>query len=262
MNIFCGIDVGYQSIKVLALDKSRVLGSFCLVTGSDAATGAQKAIQTLFHKLDLEMNSLSKHFVATGAGRNSLEPTWKKFSDIRCQAVGARFLHPQVRLVINVGAETCRAIKIDETGLILESVENDKCAAGSGIFIDEMSSALELTPKEAGAIALTAGRKEKITSLCAVFAESEVVSAIHRGVPREEILAGMHDAITQRIVSAAIRIKPEPDVVLTGGLANNPCIVAMVGDKLGLPLFVPENPEMVGALGAALLARKYFSPCE
>jgi len=148
-------------------------------------------------------------------------------------------------------------MKIDDRGLVREFAENDKCAAGSGIFLDEMSAALEVTPEEAGSMSLDAKRREKVSSLCVVFGESEVVSAVHRGVPKDEILAGIHEAIVERVAMLAVRIKPELDIVLTGGLANNPCIRALMVERLALPLSIPEDPHLTGALGAALLAKKF-----
>lgn len=258
MSFFVGIDIGHQSIKVVLLDGSRVLGSSCTVTGEDAAAGSRRAVEALFADLGLKPDLAVMHLAATGVGRDGVRAAVKKYSDILSHSAGARVLHPSARTVVNIGAETYRAMSLDETGMVLEFAENDKCAAGSGIFLDEMSSALEVTVREAGTIALKARRREKISSLCVVFAESEVVSAVHRRVPREEILAGMHESIVERIAAIVGRVRAGPDLVLTGGPANNPCIVQMLKEKIALPPLVPESPELTGALGAAVLVRKSF----
>jgi predicted CoA-substrate-specific enzyme activase len=158
-----------------------------------------------------------------------------------------------------MGAEGFRVLKLDERGLVRKFVQNDMCASGSGTFIDEMSAALEVTVEEAWRMSMGAQRTEKISSLCVVFGESEVISAVHRGIPKDEILAGIHEAITERIGTLVRGIRPEQDIVATGGVARNPCIVKMLGKKLGVPVVVTEAPHLVGALGAALLARDLFS---
>jgi predicted CoA-substrate-specific enzyme activase len=202
------------------------------------------------------------YLVATGVGKDGVALADRKASDVRCHAAGAYFLHPTVRTVIDIGAESYRAMKLDHKGLVREFTENDKCAAGSGIFLDEMSAALEIIPEEAGPMSLRAARREKVSSLCVVFGESEVVSAVHRGIPKDEILAGIHEAIVERVAMLAIRIKPELDIALTGGLANNPCIIEMMKEKLNLFLTIPKDPHLAGALGAALLAQKFFTDKE
>ena len=258
MHLFGGIDVGHQSVKVIILDDERkIIGKLALVTGDEAAVASRKALDRVLDDAGHHMAELT-YLIATGVGKNWVKLSAKQASEVRCHALGAHYLHPSARIVLNLGAETYRAMKLDEKGLVREFVENDKCAAGSGIFLDEMSAALEVTPEEAGSMCLSAKRREKISSLCVVFGESEVVSAVHRGVPKDEILAGIHEAIAERAGMLAIRIKPEPDVVLTGGLANNPCIVKIMEEKLGLPLIVPRESHLVGALGAALLAQKSY----
>lgn len=257
MDIFGGIDVGHQSIKVVLLDKNKIVATYSMVSGDEAAAGSKKALEIVLEKSGYHIDDLA-YLVATGVGKDGVILAQKKASDVRSHALGAHFLHPHVKTVINIGAETYRVMKLDDRGFVREFVENDKCAAGSGIFLDEMLAALEITPEEAGPMCLNAKRKERISSLCVVFGESEVVSSVHRGIPKDEILAGIHEAIVERVAMLAIRAKPELDVVLTGGLAKNPWIIKMLEEKLDLPLTIPEDPHFVGALGAALLARKNF----
>jgi predicted CoA-substrate-specific enzyme activase len=258
MEVFGGIDVGHHSIKVVLLKKSQIVGSHVSITGEEAASGSARALGFVLEESGHHVDDLA-YVVATGVGKNWVALAGKKASDVRCHAAGAYFIHPTVRTVIDIGAESYRAMKLDHKGLVREFTENDKCAAGSGIFLDEMSAALEISLEEAGPLSLHAKRREKVSSLCVVFGESEVVSAVHRGIPKDEILAGIHEAIVGRVAMLAIRIKPELDVALTGGLANNPCIIEMMNEKLDLPVTIPKDPHFAGALGAALLAEKFFT---
>jgi predicted CoA-substrate-specific enzyme activase len=258
MNIFGGIDVGHRSIKVVLLHNGQIICSHIKMTGEEAASGSKRALELALEESGHQGEDLT-YLVATGVGKDGVTLAHRKASDVRCHAAGAYFFYPTVHTVIDIGAESYRAMKLDHKGLVREFTENDKCAAGSGIFLDEMAAALEVSLDEAGPISLKAKRREKVSSLCVVFGESEVVSAIHRGIPKDEILAGIHEAIVERVAMLAIRIRPELDIVLTGGLANNPCIVEIMQEKLDLPLTVPKDPHLAGALGAALLAQKSFA---
>lgn len=255
LDIFGGIDVGNRSINAVILNNNQILVSYSQFTHENAVDGAmhilEKALEISGNAID-DLNFL----VATGAGRKWINFADKKSSEIVCQAIGAYFLYSKALTIINLGAESYRAINVNEKGTVTNYVENDKCAAGSGVFLEEMSAALDVDIERAGELCLNSVRSEKITTFCAVFAESEVVSAIHRGIPQDEILAGVHEAISERIVSLVRRVKPGNEIVLTGSLSKNPCIKKMIEEKTGLPVIIPENPETVGALGAALQGRK------
>jgi len=255
VKIFGGIDIGNRSINAVLLDNNGVRASYSQFTQEDALNGAKHILEKA---LEISGNAIDdlKFLVATGVGRKWINFADKKSSEIVCQANGAYFLYPKALTIINIGAESYKAINVDEKGTVTNYVENDKCAAGSGIFIEEMSAALDVDIERAGEICLNSVRSEKISSFCAVFAESEVVSAVHRGIPQDEILAGVHEAISERIVSLVRRVKPNNEIILTGSLSKNPCIKKMIEEKTGLPVIIPENPETVGALGAALQGRK------
>ena len=254
--IFGGIDIGNRSISAVLLDSNEVRASYFQFTQEDAVNGAKHILEKA---LEISGNAVDdlKFLVATGAGRKWISFADKKSSEVVCQAIGAYFLYPKSLTVVNIGAESYRAINVDGKGAITNYIENDKCAAGSGIFLEEMSSALDVEIEQAGEICLHSSRSEKISSFCAVFAESEVVSAVHRGIPRDEILAGVHEAIAERIVSLVRRVKPNNEILLTGGLSGNPCVKKMLEEKTGIPVIIPENSQTIGALGAAIQAEKY-----
>jgi predicted CoA-substrate-specific enzyme activase len=154
-----------------------------------------------------------------------------------------------------LGAESNRAIRLADDGRVTAFAKNDKCAAGSGLFLETMSAVLDVPLDAMGELSLKSTGCEEVSSICAVFAESEVISHIHRGVPKERILAGLHKAVAGRILEMTGPVGIKAGVVVTGGVAKNRAIIKELGDKIGLEVFVPLEPQIVGALGAALLAR-------
>jgi predicted CoA-substrate-specific enzyme activase len=177
-------------------------------------------------------------------------------SIIGCLARGAHFLYPQVRTVIDAGAESAWAIRLSADGAAEDSASNDKCAGGAGVFLDTMSVMLRIPLAEMGAESLNATATEPIGSKCAVFAESEVVSLVHRDPPAPiaNILAGIHLSMVDRLFGMAQRVRIPPEVMMSGGVSRNIGIIRAMEVKLGRPVLVPEDPQIVGALGAALLA--------
>ncbi len=157
--------------------------------------------------------------------------------------------------IIPTGAESSRAMRLGETGRVETFAKNDKCAAGSGLFLETMSRVLEVPLELMGELSLKAAGYEEVSGICTVFAESEVISHIHRGVPKTHILAGLHKAVAGKILEILGKVGIKSDVVVTGGVAKNMAIIKEVESKTGLNLIVPPEPQMVGALGAALFAR-------
>jgi (R)-2-hydroxyacyl-CoA dehydratese activating ATPase len=198
-----------------------------------------------------------KCVVSTGAGRKSVPFARKQRSIVGCLAKGAHFLYPQARTVLDAGADSSTAIRLSADGTVQDSATNDKCAAGAGVFLDTMSGMLRIPLAELGAESLKATGVETIGSKCAVFAESEVVSLVHGDppVPVANILAGIHQSMVDRLFGLAQRVSMQPDLVMTGGVSKNIGIVRTMEAKLAKPVLVPEDPQIVAALGAALLAR-------
>jgi predicted CoA-substrate-specific enzyme activase len=202
-----------------------------------------------------------ERLVVTGYGRHLIAPTLQGevISEIRAFAVGARYLYPDCGTVIDIGGQDCKVILLSDNGEVQKFEMNDRCAAGTGKFLEIMANTLEVKIDELGKLAISATNTIRINSLCTVFAESEVVSLIARGERPGDIALGLHDAIATRITTMARRVGIKERVVFAGGAALNQCLNRLVGDKLNIEMTVPREPQIVGAIGAALLATKILS---
>lgn len=249
-----GIDVGSVNTVVVLLHHGRIL-SHLIVDPDEGLSEPRRVMEEALKAVGFDWGDIDS-VVATGRGRNSIDFAQKKSSEVVCQARGAFWLFPSARSVLNLGAESSRVISLDESGRARSFATNDKCAAGSGLFFDSMAELMGMPVAEIGRLALGAESVEEVSSRCAVFAESEVISHIHRGVSRESILAGLHQAVVDRILDLSSKVTIMPEVVLTGGVAKNPAIIRELEEKLGLAVHLPPEPQIVGALGAALLAEK------
>ncbi len=251
-DIVAGIDVGSHNVSAVLLGTTGILGYATLASAEDAESAAKRALAEACARAGLD--SLPTAVVATGCGRGSVQLAVRESSEVVCQARGAHELFPQARTVLNLGAESSRAVRVSAEGRAVAFASNDKCAAGSGRFLELMSRLLEVPMEEMGDLALATDGRAEVSSRCAVFAESEVISHIHRGLPKEHILAGVHSAVVDRIVEIAGRVGVEEEVSVTGGLALNRGLLAELESRLGVALLVPPEPRIVGALGAALAA--------
>ena len=240
-----GLDVGSRTIKLVTGNG----GGFSAVT---VATG----VRPLERCRELLNGAVYDGLVVTGYGRLLVagELGAATVSEIKAHALGARRLFPDCRSVIDVGGQDCKVIRLDEAGAVQKFEMNDRCAAGTGKFLEVMAGTLEIELDRLGDLALAAEKEVKINSLCTVFAESEVVSLIARGEAPEAIARGLHEAIAQRIATMAKRLGLKERVVFTGGGALNPCLVKMLEEKLETPLTVAPDPQTAGALGVCLLA--------
>jgi predicted CoA-substrate-specific enzyme activase len=192
--------------------------------------------------------------VSTGYGRAKVSFADKTVTEISCHARGAIFFIPTARTVIDIGGQDSKVISINEKGGVAEFVMNDKCAAGTGRFLEVMANALNVKLEDLGKKSLIAENKVKISSTCTVFAESEVISHLASGARIEEIIAGIHDSIASRIAALAQRVAIREDVVLTGGVAKNVGVRKALEEKLGVTIKIPPEPQIVGAVGAAIFA--------
>ena len=252
-----GIDMGSQSTKVVILDADRILAAVILKTGESAETEARRGMDEALRQAQLKLDDL-QNVVSTGAGRMGAPFARKQRSTVSCLAKGARFLFPQARTVVDAGAESSTAIRLSADGAVEDTVTNDRCAGGSGTFLDNLSQMLRIPLGELGAESLKATRAEKIANKCAVFAESEVISLVHRvpPVPVAEILAGIHESMVDRLFALALRVGMQSDVVMSGGVAKDIGVVRAMEARLGKQVCVPEDPQVVSALGAALFAQQ------
>jgi predicted CoA-substrate-specific enzyme activase len=249
-----GIDIGSTSGEALILDGDDVLSWSIVDTGYNSRHAAVLALDEALAQTDLARDQLDS-IVATGYGRVSVEFADRQVTEISCYARGIHHLYPKVQTVIDIGGQDSKVVAVGPGGRPLDFAMNDKCAAGTGRFLEVIARALQLDLEEMGASALRARRAADISSTCTVFAESEVITLVADGVPREEIVAGVCRSIARRVGAMARRVGVEPPVAFAGGVAKNVGVVAALSEVLGEELIVPEEPQIVGALGAALVAR-------
>jgi len=253
--ITAGIDMGAKNVKVVILEDNKILSKGMILGGFDQKASAEKVFNETLQKAGLSRDNI-EHVVATGAGKDVAPYANGEISMMGADALGGAFLFPSARTVIDVGAEEGRAVKCDEEGKMLDFVINERCAAGAGTFVEAMSRALEVKLEEMGPLALKAEKAVPMNAQCTIFAESEVVSLIHAKTPKADISRAIHDAIADRIASMTRRLGVQRDVVLVGGVAKNPGFIESLKRALGVDLLVPDEPEFVGALGAALTATR------
>lgn len=250
-----GIDIGAKTTKVLIAEDGRVLVQLLVLTGLET----KQTVETAFEQA-LQQASLSREKIAritvTGVGKQEFPLEHTEVSEVKADARGAVFLFPSARTVIDVGAEEGRGIKCSQAGRVVDFTLNEKCAAGSGSFTEAMARALEVPLEELGELSRQSTQQIPMNAQCAVFAESEVVSLLHAKTLKADIAKAVHDAIASRISSMARKIGIEQEVVLIGGVAKNLGFIDSLKTDLSLHLLVPEEPEFVGALGAALIAQE------
>jgi len=252
--ISAGIDIGGKDVKVLLLRDEQVLAKEKASGGFDQAGVIEELVERAVKAAGIERKEIEKIGV-TGSGKKYAPPHDVEVTEIGAAVKGAFFLIPSVRTLIDSGAEDSRGVKC-EGRVVKDFATNDKCAAGAGAFIEAMARALEMSLEEFGRIALQSKKTYPINSQCAVFAESEVVSLINSTVAKEEIAKAVNDALAERVVAMVKRIGVEKDVVVIGGLAKNPGYIEGLKQGLKAEILVPDDPEFVGALGAALAARE------
>jgi predicted CoA-substrate-specific enzyme activase len=194
--------------------------------------------------------------VVTGYGRNLWRGAGRTLTEITCLAAGARQALPGAHTVFDVGGQHTKVLSLDATGEVSGFAVNDRCAAGTGRFLEMAAQRLDQSVAELGALALEATEGVRLSSLCAVFAESEIVGLLAQGVPRDRIARGLCDGVAQQLLHLAAGVVHDPPVALVGGVARNPGVVAALARALGQPVLVPDQPHLVVALGAALLAGK------
>ncbi|MEW6456237.1 MAG: acyl-CoA dehydratase activase [Acidobacteriota bacterium] len=248
-----GIDCGAKETKALLIEGNKILAKYSVLSGFDQKYAAEEAFENILKKTGISREDIT-HITSTGVGRKGAYFVNSSITEVGANAKGILFYYPSVRTVIDVGAEEGRAIKLDERGKVLDFAINEKCAAGAGIFTETMARALEIKLEEMGELSLKSQKPIPMNAQCAVFAESEVVSLIHSKTPKEDIARSILDAIADRIASMVRRIGIEKDVALTGGVAKNIGFVHSLKRDLQVELFIPENPEFICALGAALIA--------
>lgn len=252
---FSGIDVGARYVKAVIINNDRkMLSKKSSTSGFDNNAIAKNLVSDLCFDLGIEIDEVDKIGV-TGSGRKNIDFKDYEFSEVMVSAKAIYFLNKDVRTIIEVGAEESRVIKLDRNGKVIDTAVNEKCASGTGTFVEIMARTLDISLKEFGELSLMSEKKIPMNAQCIVFAESEVVSLIHTGIEKKDIVRAINDAIASRISAMARRVKVEPEVALIGGLAKNKGFIFSLKNNLELDnLFIPEEPEFIGAYGAAILA--------
>ena len=241
--------------KVVIVDEGEdVRASVISHTGAEHRRLANRVMEEALKEAGLSFEEIS-YVIATGYGRINVPFADRQITELTCHARGVFSLFPSVRLAIDIGGQDAKGLKIND-GKLVDFVMSDKCAAGTGRFLEVIATALGLKVEDLGNISLRSTNKVPISSTCTVFAQHEVISHISEGTPVEDIMAGLHDAIAGRVVRMVSRLKIEPDVVFTGGVAKNIGVIKALKENLGCEVFVPEEPLLSGAIGAALLGKE------
>ena len=250
---FTGIDIGSTMTKIVIMNEA-LLASVIGPTGPEHRKLANEVMEEALAKAKLPFDDIT-YVVATGYGRVNVPFADKQITEISCHARGVGHLLPEVRTVIDIGGQDCKGIKLNDNGQAVDFVMNDKCAAGTGRFLEVTAEELGVKLEDMGRLSLEAKNKVEISSTCTVFAAQEVVAKLSAGVPLPDIIAGLHEAIATRIYGMVRRLKIEREVALTGGGAKNIGLVKALEAKLGLRALVPPEPLLTGAIGAALMGR-------
>ncbi len=257
--IYAGIDIGSNTTKAALLKDHQLLGTHVIKTGYNPLEAGIRVLNTLLEKSETARTDI-KAVVSTGYGRSSVDFADKAVTEIICHGAGACFMNPGTRGVIDIGGQDSKAISLDKNGNITDFAMNDKCAAGTGRFLEVMANALEVGMDQLGDFAKEADNPSKISSICTVFAESEVISMIASQHKRENIIAGIHESAAARIAILAAKVRIQEPVIMTGGVAKNSAMTAAVEKRLGMKIKPGILPQENGAIGAALLASKIETP--
>ena len=242
-----GIDLGSRTIKVAAVENGRLVDYQIVESGFDPAAQARAMLEKYGGTAD----------VATGYGRHlALEHFARQMiTEIKAHAIGARHFFSDCRTVVDIGGQDSKVIALDEQGRVANFQMNDKCAAGTGRFLEIMAASLGFRLTEFGPAALQSKTEAAINSMCTVFAESEVVSMKNRGLPAADIACGVHLSVVNRLIGMLTRVGGNGPIVFSGGVARNPCVVSLLRERLdGAEVKAAEVPDILGALGAALYA--------
>lgn len=251
--LIAGIDIGSLTTKVVLVQDGKMLDYIV-----DRSTYRFNEVgNNLFGNI-LERNGFQKgdvdKIISTGYGRHSLDIAEEQITEITAHARGVQYFYPNVRSIIDIGGQDSKAIVLSKkSGKVIDFQMNDKCAAGTGRFLEVMANALEVDIGKLGPLALQSNSPEMISSMCTVFAESEVISLFAKGAKKEDIAAGIHKAIAKRVGSMAKRLHVQPKLIFCGGVAKNPAVKVALEEELGFNIEIPDRPQITGALGAALL---------
>lgn len=253
--IVAGCDVGSLTGKAVILNDGEIISSAIILRTVRPEETARAVLDQALGQANLKAEAI-RYLVGTGYGRTKIPFADANVSEITCHGKGAHWLMPSIRTILDIGGQDSKVISLDAEGFVADFVMNDKCAAGTGRFLEGVARALEIKLEELGALSLKSNAPSQISSQCSVFAESEVVTLLADGVDIADIVAGVHKAIASRLISMVKKVGVKPDLTITGGVAKNVGMVAFLEEGLGDIAKLPQDPQLIGAIGAAVLARE------
>ncbi len=248
-----GVDIGSTASKAVILEDGKRIMARQLVAAGTGTRGPAEVYKKALEEAGVERSQITR-VVATGYGRLNFAQADRELSEVSCHGKGMVFLCPQVRTVIGIGGQDAKALLLDDWGYLDHFIMNDKCAAGTGRFLEAMSRVLDVQVEDMGMLSERSQNPVSISSTCAVFAESEVISRLSSGETVEDIVAGIHVSVAKKVSGLAVRVGYRPQVAMSGGVAKNRGIVRAMEQELQCEILVPEDCQMAGAIGAALFA--------
>jgi len=251
---FAGIDVGSTMTKVVILNGG-IIASIIGPTGPEHRRLANQVMDEALKKAAISFQSIT-YIVSTGYGRINVPFADKQVTEITCHAKGVASLFPEAKTIIDIGGQDVKGIKIDGNGKIIDFAMNDKCAAGTGRFIEVIADTLGVSLDKVGGLSLQSKHPAKISNVCTIWAQQEVAASLAEGVPIFDLLAGVHQSLADRIIRMVNRLKVEEAIIVTGGGGKNKGLLKALSEQLGYQILVPEEPLITGALGAALLGKE------
>jgi predicted CoA-substrate-specific enzyme activase len=253
---FAGIDIGSTMTKAVILD-GRVIASVIGPTGPEQRKLANKVMEEALRKAGLSFDAMT-YIVSTGYGRINVPFADKQVTEISCHARGVSSLFPQARTIVDIGGQDSKAITIDHHGRVTNFIMNDKCAAGSGRFVEVIADTVGLKLEQMGDVSLQSTHPAQISNICTIWAQQEVASRLAEGVPIPDLIAGVHRSLADRVARMVKRLKLQQEVILTGGGGKNKGLVKALSEQLDCEILVPQEPLITGALGAALLGKDLY----
>ena len=252
--LFAGIDIGSQSTDVVIIDENKKIVSYSIVpSGAVHSDASLRAFNVACQQANCKIEDID-YIVSTGYGRKNVSFAQKNITEITCHVKGTFFLNPNIRTILDIGGQDSKVIKVSSDGNVLDFIMNEKCAAGTGRFLETIARVLDVDLEDMGPKALESKKSVKLSSTCTVFAESEVISKIAEGAEIEDILNGVHESISDRAIAMLQKLGIEDTIAMTGGVAKNVGVVSSISKKLKTDIYVPNEPQIIGALGAAIFA--------
>ena len=258
--LFTGIDIGSTTTEAVIInEKKEILGTAQINTGFALDEAARNAVEIACREAGCSRNDFT-YCISTGYGRELVDFADDQFTEIACHAKGANYCFPQARGVIDIGGQDSKAISIDEVGGIVDFAMNDKCAAGTGRFLEVMARIMGLEIGEMGRLSLRSTKDVKISSICTVFAESEVISLLSKKTCEPyDIMMGIHNSVVRRVNMLVQKARLSAPIVMTGGVARNVGVIHAFEKLLNTDILIPENPQLIGAVGAAIMAYEQYN---